>query len=362
MKTLSATGGANLTVCVAMSILAFIAVVLRFAVRKSLHQSPTPAEWLCVLSLGLFLGYFAVLLNYILNGSPTGQFNFILLSSPVEARNYMKMLFATEILFGAVITAVKMSILVFYHSIFSVSVRFTLVLIGAGTTCLVWFTTVSFVLVFQCSPIHAFWDMMALPPYCHSPARTLLGYEFTNLILDVTILCLPIGMIRSLHLPLSKKISITAIFLLGGFVCVASMVRLRYIWVLPHVDTSMNVAMVMIWSTVQLGLAIICCCLPTYGPVFALGGPIGRRFKRLYASFKSSNAPASSVESHWLSKKPSCKQRLTDGVSAFEIDQSEAGSGCGLRRTCRPHCHGISRELTLLLCYRIPARHQLSVG
>jgi hypothetical protein len=126
------------------------------------------------------------------------------------------MVFISELLFGATITAVKISTLSFYYSIFSVSQNFARAIFITGTLCLVWFIIVTFIIIYQCKPISAFWDQLALPPYCLSSARVLLGYEITNLFLDVAIVCLPIGMIRTLQLPTSRKLSIGTVFLLGG--------------------------------------------------------------------------------------------------------------------------------------------------
>lgn len=51
--------------------------------------------------------------------------------------------------------------------------------------------------------------------------------------------------------------------------------------------------MCIFWSTIQLGLAIICCCLPTYGPLFSAARPIAHRCKDLYKSATSSqNSPS----------------------------------------------------------------------
>lgn len=79
-----------------------------------------------------------------------------------------------------------------------------------------WYITATCMTIFQCSPVRAYWDMMDLPPFCHSAATYMLGTELTNLFLDILILFLPIGMIRKLQLPLVRKISVASIFLLGG--------------------------------------------------------------------------------------------------------------------------------------------------
>lgn len=82
--------------------------------------------------------------------------------------------------------------------------------------CIVWFIVVTFVIIFQCNPVHAYWEHFDLPPYCQEYPRVLLGYELTNLFIDVIILCIPVGIVPRLHLSTSKKVTVIVIFFLGA--------------------------------------------------------------------------------------------------------------------------------------------------
>lgn len=126
------------------------------------------------------------------------------------------MLFTIELLFGVDITAIKMSVLVFYYSIFSVSETFARLVKMLSVLCLIWLVVVTFIVVFQCNPVQAFWEELNQSPYCHCSAETLLGYEITNLFLDVIILCLPIGMIWKLNMPGTRKATVASMLLLGS--------------------------------------------------------------------------------------------------------------------------------------------------
>lgn len=89
-------------------------------------------------------------------------------------------------------------------------------IIVTASICILWFVVSVFVITFQCNPLDAFWTKQLFSQYCMDIAKLLLGYELTNLFIDVLILCIPIGAVRRLNLPLSKKIAVTSIFLLGG--------------------------------------------------------------------------------------------------------------------------------------------------
>lgn len=127
-------------------------------------------------------------------------------------------LYVTEIIFVFTITAVKLSILGFYRTIFSIPAfrRTTLVL---AILCILWFICVLFITIFQCRPIAALWDLSLVAEgraQCIPSGGLIFGYELSNVIIDISILCLPLCMIRRLQLPTRRKIGVSSIFLLGG--------------------------------------------------------------------------------------------------------------------------------------------------
>ena len=130
----------------------------------------------------------------------------------------LQYLYVAEIIFGFTIITVKISILCFYRTIFATpSFRRTTLILGA--ICALWFTIVLFVTIFQCHPIAAVWDLTLLArgkAHCIPPGAFIFGYEFSNVVTDICILCLPIYMVRRLQLPLRRKVIVSAIFLLGG--------------------------------------------------------------------------------------------------------------------------------------------------
>ena len=115
-----------------------------------------------------------------------------------------------------VITTAKLSILSFYYQIFAISARFRRAVIVTAGICVIWSVVVLFLVGFQCRPISAFWNTTASWKYCMHTAAVYLGYETSNLFIDVLILCLPIGMVRGLKLAKMRRISVYLIFLSGG--------------------------------------------------------------------------------------------------------------------------------------------------
>jgi len=63
-----------------------------------------------------------------------------------------------------------------------------------------------------------------------------LGTGIADALIDVTILVLPIRMAFKLQLPMRTRLAVIAIFALGGFVVVAQIFRLTYVYN-PHGNT-----------------------------------------------------------------------------------------------------------------------------
>ncbi|KAI1341942.1 hypothetical protein F5Y15DRAFT_352249 [Xylariaceae sp. FL0016] len=324
----------NFAVCVAMMAISFLFVLLRFAVRFSTRQALNGSDWLCLLALLLFFAYAIDIINFIYNVSAYGAFDFANVTDLVELKNLLRTGFQVEILFGTGLSVVKFSILWFYYGIFNINQLMRKVTIGTAVVCALWFVCSTLLIVFQCTPPSAFWETYLDPGHCLANTKVLLGFEITNLFVDVAILVIPVGAIRDLQLPTAKKTSVMIIFLLGGFVCVTSMVRLSAIWRLPNVTANYDFPMTMMWSTIQLGTAIVCACLPTLGRLLSF---ITKPLLHMYGSYRSqqSHPPGGSGRSVKSGQNPQWVKIGDDGYHAsaqsWDPGHSRNGSDHALR-------------------------------
>ena len=139
--------------------------------------------------------------------------------APSSLTDDIQYLYVEEILFVIAITLIKFSILVLYTHIFNVR-RFRQCTWIIGSICGLWCLFGIFFLVFQCRPIRAAWhfELQQTPgaSNCFSIAKIIFGFEISNVLIDVSILILPVYMGLQLQMKLAKKISIICIFLLGG--------------------------------------------------------------------------------------------------------------------------------------------------
>ncbi|KAK7516853.1 uncharacterized protein IWZ02DRAFT_521881 [Phyllosticta citriasiana] len=125
------------------------------------------------------------------------------------------------------------------------------------------------VAIFQCDPVHYYWDRNGKG---HCFDLTLYSYLFEgfNISLGLAIVIIPVPALNELRLPLSQKLGLLGVFILGGFACAMAAVRL-YAVVQAHRTGDPGYAnpMPATWSMVELHVCLMCGCLPSLRPLLA---------------------------------------------------------------------------------------------
>jgi hypothetical protein len=164
-----------------------------------------------------------------------------------------------------------------------------------------------------------------------------LGIGIINLFGDICILAVPVQRVLRLHLGLSQKIAVCFMFLLGSFVCFASLYRIVTIVRLTQSkDISWAKSDVFIWSSVEPSVGIISGCLPTLRPLMlhvmrrvgiepsSVGGPTSKD-----TPWAGSNV--NPLET--ISKKRTRKMKHRDILDETQFtalgDEEEGGGGAG---------------------------------
>ncbi|PTU22027.1 hypothetical protein P175DRAFT_0477858 [Aspergillus ochraceoroseus IBT 24754] len=177
-------------------------------------------------------------------------------------------IFAYVVLYATTVPMVKLSVLLLYRRIF----RLTWSLYLCAFLSIGYAISVSTTISLACVPTSYFWTQW-VDPLSGGQCRVNL-YNFylwngvANLLTDVIILCLPAPILWKLQMPKSEKLAISGIFLLGGFVCVATLVRIYTITQMKgSVDITWVIGDAMIWSNVEPCIGIVSACLPTLRPL-----------------------------------------------------------------------------------------------
>ncbi|KAI5367842.1 hypothetical protein Slin15195_G029750 [Septoria linicola] len=120
-----------------------------------------------------------------------------------------------------------------------------------------------FALIFACTPLQVNWDITITSGTCANKGGMYLATAGLNAATDVLLLVIPIPMVLKLHVPLSQKIGLVAMFSVGSLTLVTSLVRLSLLPpMITAVDATWAIAKPAMWICVEANLVIICGCLP----------------------------------------------------------------------------------------------------
>ena len=132
-----------------------------------------------------------------------------------HAKRIRQSLLVNSCLYAATITAARLSILLFYRRIFSVYATLTHITTILVVLSVCWWITVEATILSYCVPLEAHWDLR-VKGRCINFGLFFIILSVVELIIDISILCLPIWVIPRLHLNFKNKAILLCIFLLGG--------------------------------------------------------------------------------------------------------------------------------------------------
>ncbi|KAI0897737.1 hypothetical protein F4806DRAFT_507575 [Annulohypoxylon nitens] len=281
---------------IAFPIIAIIAVVLRFQVRRikgqklgsddwtiviALVRNPPPSDtsevifangwWLKILGIAVTvdilimtkLGGLGTHAQYDDDGNP---------ANPEAIVVYGKTVYALELLTWPAVGFTKVSVVLMYKRIFTTP-KFKIIaniLIGFN---IAWTIAFTFALMFSCMPIVSSWDF-DIPYTCVDLVALFTTALATDVTTDFLVLLLPIYKVWQLQMPMERKLMIVGIFLLGGLVSVVGLIRIHYLTQVygvlessPEADTTYMYSQVYYWTIIETNVGVLSACLPTFRPI-----------------------------------------------------------------------------------------------
>ncbi|KAI1201560.1 hypothetical protein F5X97DRAFT_338501 [Nemania serpens] len=294
--------------------IALTCVILRFWCRWFNGAGFWLDDWLILLALAFATGLSANLLWWI----PHGLGRHVQTFGPHVQEYFAIGLFTAELTYTGVIVFVKFSILALYWRIFSKNSGIKLPVAILSGIVGAWGLAVLLLTVLQCVPTRGFWDK-TIDAACNVDSQKFLfGISIPNILIDLLLLALPIPHVVKLNVSGNQKRVLVSLFLLGGFVCIASILRLvAVVTESTGPDVSWNLINQAIWAVVEADFAIISACLPTLRPFWLAIRP------------KRSSAGQSASSSSDPSTKGSHQKRAprTWGASLLKhtvLDEDEA--------------------------------------
>jgi hypothetical protein len=124
-------------------------------------------------------------------------------------------LYWAEIMYAFSLAFSKMSILGMYWRLFSLSgIRLPIQILFVASV--VWLIIRTFMAIFHCVPVHAFWDHSVPDARCDiSDSEFFFGTVLVHLMIDLVILALPVMQVRQLHLRMGQKVGVIGLFMFG---------------------------------------------------------------------------------------------------------------------------------------------------
>lgn len=133
---------------------------------------------------------------------------------------------------------------------------------------IVWHITFQTTAIFQCTPIHYFWDRSLPGGHCINNIAFYIALAATNCATDVTLLFLPMPMVWNLRVRRSKKIALSGVFMLGAFVCAIALYRISTLPPIDPEDITWSNTYAGLWTGIESSAGVIVACLPSLMPIW----------------------------------------------------------------------------------------------
>ncbi|KAI5919787.1 hypothetical protein F4810DRAFT_714138 [Camillea tinctor] len=255
-------------------------VALRFIARKKQHQPLKVDDWITIpatlftlgISISMVYGVSRRAIGYPYEIPPEAHGNSLLVATE-QISLAGQIQWAYYLLLPLALGCTKMSFLFFYRRVFVVERlgATNILLVGMILLILLWMAGFFFTSLFQCKL--EFWALWKSPiaqlEHCISQPKQALALTATDFSTDIIIMIIPIPLIYRLNLTPTKKIAVTAVFLLGAITVAVSLLRLVLTANLvrfsfdPHVDAILLITALQYWGLVESGVAVSAACLPT---------------------------------------------------------------------------------------------------
>lgn len=258
-------GVAILVICIIFLIPAALAVILRLWARRIKRVHLVLNDYLIIAALFFAITETVTLLLAVTKGKVGYHMTELTTSEIVSlAKSYL----AAEPSWVSANTCVKLSILHLYKQIFPIR-KFRIVVYAVMLLVVAYWTSTIVRMFFLCSPLAFYWDKSIQGGTCLNTSATSLSVSVINLILDLIVIALPMPMLWGLQMATSRKMGLTAIFGIGGGICIITILRIVSVVNLDLNDLSYSGIDDAIWSELEPCLGIINACLPVLPPVMS---------------------------------------------------------------------------------------------
>ncbi|KAL8783230.1 MAG: hypothetical protein Q9213_004794 [Squamulea squamosa] len=254
-------------------VLALLATGFRLLSRRTARLSLWWDDYLILFATVVHSIGYGLLINALAKGGGKHVENI----PPEHVGPYLQMTFGNEFVYVLTVSAAQISILCFYLRLFKVRKPFRSTVYSFIGLVVCWGISVFFSTLFQCTPVKLAFSEIPNQSYCINYRAWLLGTNIPHIIIDFSILCLPIHEIWQLSLSRPQKLGLTTVFLVGAFTSAISIIRTYFNASIALNDPTWDYTPVQLWSALEGWVSVICACLPSMAPLVRFSCS-GRRF------------------------------------------------------------------------------------
>lgn len=124
-------------------------------------------------------------------------------------------------------------------------------------------TAIILVTILSCQPVAYFWDRDIAKGTCLDVSALAYANSGFAVAQDAVLIVLPVFMLWSLNMSRKKKVFIGLMFAVGSLGLIATIARLRTLYVFGSLDDpTSDYIPVVYWTTIELAAGIIASCMP----------------------------------------------------------------------------------------------------
>ncbi|KAI6254634.1 hypothetical protein MCOR27_006138 [Pyricularia oryzae] len=248
-------------------------VAMRVLVKAYISPPFLVEDYVCVLAWVLSTAYsVTAILMYKFGG---GYHVYEL--SVEKYEGFLKALYADTLVYGLNAYFTKVALLLVIARVFN-SFRktriITFLLVGAMAF---YYAPMLFLKMNVCRPISGFWTPLASmepgapAPVCLNQRAMFVADTIISAITDTAVLIIPIPATVSLRMPWQRRLKVWSMLGLGGVATAASIVRLVIVFtsIQESEDQTVDFVRFNLLGTAEVGIGLICACLPAINMVFA---------------------------------------------------------------------------------------------
>ncbi|KAI9782772.1 MAG: hypothetical protein M1816_001724 [Peltula sp. TS41687] len=322
---------------VTLAVLTTIAVISRLWARKITKVKLKEDDYTIIAAL--IVSYSLLIEEFIM--TTHGGLGVHAIKAGISAvKLLLRMMYSYELLYALSIALIKTSIVLLFRRLFPTPrfKRAANIMLIFNIVCYITFT---FTVIFQCNPIHYAWEN-PLSEKCINQVAFFIFAGVMGCVTDIAILIMPMFEIWKLQLSQRRKVALTIMFLLGGFVCVASIVRIPYVARVSYgSDPTWRMTPAGIWTNTEVYLGIVCACLPTLRPIFrtTISDPIAKlNDKRRQSRHSRSTGGTSSSAPSSHTKACSCQVAPSGDSVHTTTTRTTASSSTTLEKPMQGQC------------------------